>query len=489
MAWRASVATLALAAAGLLASAPARADGAFPDGQSILAPRNLPGEILLATNFGVVETTNAGGSWLWSCEQPVNSYGRLYQMGPAPGNRLFAIANSKLIFSDDRACTWQVAGGTLAGASVQDAFADPNDAGHVLAVALQFGDGGPAYTVVESRDGGATFGAAIFSADPGDLITGVEIAAGDSKSVHLALSHGSLLSPALARTADGGATWQTVDLSPSLGLDQVRILAVDHTDSDRVYLRGLGPDGDVLAVYDAAATGVSTPLTFSNGQMTAFVQTAAGALLAAGTSGGGPVLLRSDDGDTFVPIPGAPAILSLAERDGTLYAATDTNSTPYAQATSADGGMTWTRGLRFAQIDAIAGCVAAACQSDCQARAVQGQWPAAMCAAAPPRDASMDPPGDPTVDAASDPIRDAGSDPPDAGLPPPILHADAAVTPDATAVQAPVDGAPIVDAGDVTAPRAPAGCSCGVGPGGAAAVNFLWLLPALLRVSRRRRAS
>src|SRR6202042_149964 len=96
-----------------LAAAPARADGAFPDGQSIMVPADRPDEILLATNFGVLASEDAGASWIWSCEQPVNSYGRLYQMGPAPAHRLYAIANGKLIFSDDEACGWQVAGGAL----------------------------------------------------------------------------------------------------------------------------------------------------------------------------------------------------------------------------------------------------------------------------------------------------------------------------------------------------------------------------------------
>ena len=91
--------------------ATARANGAFPGGQTILAPRDLGDEILIATNFGVVESRSAGRTWTWTCEQPANSYGRLYQMGPAPAHRLFAIAGSKLIFSDDRACSWQSAVG------------------------------------------------------------------------------------------------------------------------------------------------------------------------------------------------------------------------------------------------------------------------------------------------------------------------------------------------------------------------------------------
>ena len=70
-------------------------------------------------------------------------------------------------------CSWQSAGGSLASTSCQDAFIDPSDGNHLLAGAATFGGGPPAYTVVESRDGGATFGAPIFSGMPGDLITGI----------------------------------------------------------------------------------------------------------------------------------------------------------------------------------------------------------------------------------------------------------------------------------------------------------------------------
>ena len=101
------VRTVIVVLAVLACGATARADGAFPGGQTILAPRDLTGEILIATNFGVVESRSAGRTWTWTCEQPANSYGRLYQMGPAPAHRLFAVAGSKLIYSDDRACNWQ----------------------------------------------------------------------------------------------------------------------------------------------------------------------------------------------------------------------------------------------------------------------------------------------------------------------------------------------------------------------------------------------
>ena len=100
-----------------------------------------------------------------------------------------------------------------------------------MAVAVTFGDAGPAYRVVASHDGGATFASAHLSADAGDLITGVEIAAGDSKSIDLALAHGGQLVPTLARSVDGGATWALFDLGAALGTDQIRILAIDPVDA------------------------------------------------------------------------------------------------------------------------------------------------------------------------------------------------------------------------------------------------------------------
>ncbi|MES1210629.1 MAG: sialidase family protein, partial [Pseudomonadota bacterium] len=374
---------------------------------------------------------------------------------------LFAIAGSKLIYSDDRACSWNVGAGTLAGASVQDAFVDPNDGTHVLAVAVTFGDAGPAYRVVASHDGGATFEPPIFAADPGDLITGVEIAASDSKSIDLALAHGAQLVPTLARSVDDGATWALSDLGAVLGTDQIRILAIDPVDADRVFLRGIGATRDVLAIFDEITPPLDVPLTFDNGQMTAFVKTASGSVLVAGTSRGVPQLFRShDDVDVqpvFEPVPGAPAILSMAERQGVIYAATDTTVHPYGEALSSDDGTTWAPGLRFTQINAIASCLAAACQADCKMRAAQQQWPAAMCAAAPPVDPV------PVADAGSPaPRADASVPLADATTLPPLT--DAGAPRDAMGAHTPADSGAIPQPGDagidVKVPAAAIGCSC-----------------------------
>jgi MYXO-CTERM domain-containing protein len=218
--------------------------------------------------------------------------------------------------------------------------------------------------------------------------------------------------------------------------------------------------------------------------MTAFMKTAAGTILVAGTSGGVPQLFRSHDDLDFAPIAGAPAVLSMAERQGVIYAATDTTMHPFGEALSDDDGTTWAPGLRFADIDAIAGCLAAACQGDCQMRAAQQQWPTAMCAAAPPPDPiSMPDAGPPT------PIVDASVSLADATPPPPL--ADAAAPRDAMTVHVSVDAGVVSnpgDAGDVTVPPAALGCSCALAPGPGGRLAFV-LLAMTMALSRRRRST
>ena len=104
-----------------------------------------------------------------------------YQMSAAPRDRLFAITDLGLIYSDDAACGWSKAQGMLAGKSPQDYFPDAANPNRVWAVRPPDAAGG-SYTVVESLDGGTTFTTVRFTAVPGDAITGLEIALATSTS-------------------------------------------------------------------------------------------------------------------------------------------------------------------------------------------------------------------------------------------------------------------------------------------------------------------
>ena len=401
-----------LAFAGLVALAPAaaRGNGAFPDSETILVPADRPDEILVSANFGLLRSEDAGRTWTWACEQPATPNARLYQLGPAPDHRLFAIAQGTLVYSDDEACGWQVTGGAIGAQSVQDAFVDPTDAARVLAVAFTPTDAGVVYSVLESGDGGASFDTIRYTGAAGELVLGVESARSAPSTVYLALASPTG-APGLARSTDGGGHFQTVDLSGALGAGQLRIAAVDPGRPDRVFLRFIGVSDETLVIADDGGATITRAVTFTRGAFWSFLRTAAGSILAGGSVSGAPALFRSDDGGvTFAPIGKPPGLRALAERDGVLYAATDNMNDGYLEAVSTDGGATWRPGPTTARIAAIAGCVKNVCQTDCLARAAAGQWPPAMCDADPPppdTDAGGD---DAAVDASPDASPDAAPD-------------------------------------------------------------------------------
>ena len=76
----------ALALVVLSAGAPtrARANGALPATIQVLLPPGAPDTIVVATNFGVITSTDAGQRWRWICEHGLGSQGKAYQLTAAP---------------------------------------------------------------------------------------------------------------------------------------------------------------------------------------------------------------------------------------------------------------------------------------------------------------------------------------------------------------------------------------------------------------------
>ena len=385
--------TLALCSGWLLHAAPARADGAFPNSETIITPDALPHDIVLATNFGVVQSVDDGTTWTWACEQSGNLNATFYQLGPLPLGRIFSVAadglastTAHLAYSDDSSCSWSTSGGLLDGTSVLDAFPDPTNPNRVLAITAPPVDGGPSMLeVVESSDGGATFGMVRYMASPGDNITGVEIARSSPSTVYLTMTakNGSTLTPVLIQSTNGGVSWTRHDLSAMLAPNtkSIRLVAVDPTNPQKVFLLvSAGQDGGLAVTTDGGAT-VTTPLTVPGGILTAYTRMADGTIVLGGVIGLDNAVFRSADGGTsFQQLPPPPqAIRALSSRGTTLYAVADNQNDLYAVGTSADQGMSWQPFLRYDQITAIATCLHAQCQSDCQARAGMCQWPPDFC--------------------------------------------------------------------------------------------------------------
>ena len=361
---------------GAAVPAVVHANGAFPDAQSILTPADRPGQIIMATNFGVISSPDAGVTWLWSCETEGNAYGTLYQLAPLPRDRLFTVANLTLAYSDDGTCSWQAARGALADLPVTDAYVDPSNANHVLAI----GAPGSLYSLYESTDGGATFGPPLYTAPADAAIQGVEIARSDPLIIYISMTSPTA-APLLARSTDGGAHFTVSDLSADLGPGWLRIIAVDPGDPARVLLRLLGLNDQSLALTTDGGMSATKPVTIT-GTFTSFVRLPSGTMLVGAMAQGGavPALFRSRDrGASFEMVASPPSIRALSQRDGIVYAAADNFGDGFALGTSADEGETWQALFRYNQVQGILPCLSTRCQPECQSKVDIGLWPQAVC--------------------------------------------------------------------------------------------------------------
>jgi MYXO-CTERM domain-containing protein len=387
---RVAAAAVACALAALAGAGRARANGAFPDSQSVLVPADRPHEIVLATNFGVIHSEDDGATWTWSCEQDMNGTRDLYQLGPPAKHRLYARDGTGLVFTDDSACTWAMAGGSFTDDLLVDEFPDPTDPMRVLGVAAPKPGTTGTYLVVESADAGSTFTTMRYTAAAGVTINGIEISRSDPRTAYiLTLTNSPFLSK-LIRTADGGVTWMEKDIGSMVGMGSVLLVGIDPTNPMRVFLRVDATGGDKLGITDDGGTTVRTPVVLTNGFMTGFLRMASGTLLVSGVLGSGPVLYRSTDGGTsFQPVAGAPALWGLSERAGTIFGAGQTGGgatggAPFAVGTSTDEGNTWQPLLQFENVNAIDTCVKDACQAVCQSEVDLGLWQQDVCSATAP---------------------------------------------------------------------------------------------------------
>jgi hypothetical protein len=375
-----------------LTSRPAivRADGAFPDTQTVLLPTEHPERIILAANFGLVFTEDGGAHWEYACESQATMNGRLYSLGAPPDERLFSLSDFGTVTSADLGCTWKVGGGPFDGGLVLDYFADPVDPRHVLVVAEPPGPSGqlPA-AVFASRDGGLNYGPALLSAPPGGGITGVEMARADPAVITVTgftTALDTLSHPWLARSTDGGASWQTVDLEPALGLSRVRIAGIDPTDANRMFLRATGTNAQMRTV-DSIAVSVDggqtfmKPVNLTGGTLISFFSRRNGTVLVTGLLGATVVGFRSlDGGMTFSSWQPGLHPRGFGERGSTLFVAADNVVDGFALASSEDQGDSWTPRMRFEEIEAVKACVYRACVQDCTAQTSQGLFPPSACA-------------------------------------------------------------------------------------------------------------
>jgi hypothetical protein len=391
--WRPLVA-LAVLLASLVPGGVARANGAFPDSFRVFVPDERAGEVLLATNFGLISSEDGGQRWEWTCEHDDGLFASIYELGPGPAPRLYAVVPRGLALSDDGGCTWSRSP-ELEGAQVLDLFADQSAAGRLWIVAQKRLEGGlDTAAVYLSTDGGRSFGAPRYRADPDANIQGVESARSDPSRVYLTVRHAGMdLRVEVVRSNDGGETWITLDVTAGAHKRPLLIAGVDPVDPDRVYFRLLDFPDDSLALSTDGGETLTVPLTIAKGTLTAFVRRADGSVLVGSLESGnlGGIYRAAAGTTTFTRTPATIRTRRLAERAGVLYAATDNTGAGdgFALATSTDGA-TWQPLARYDDVVAIKACsaaVVATCAALCPAQVANGVFKAALC---PPSDAGPD---------------------------------------------------------------------------------------------------
>jgi hypothetical protein len=413
-----SIAVLTIAAAIAVAplSGTARANGAFPESFQLVLPSDRAGQIVLATNFGMMISDDAGATWNWTCEEKQTSMATLYAISAPPLDRFFALSSfAGLAYSDDQSCSWTTSSGVLDTLLASDYFPDPTNPLRVLAIAAPT-DGSTPPQVVPSADGGKTFTTAIYTAPAGATLSGLEIARSDPKTIYLAMAT-SGPHPVLVRSIDAGATWTTTSIEATAGPNLFRIIAVDPADPLTITLRVIAPETESVMISHDGGQTFATALTVCGGQLTAYAKLASGTILVAGAVIAQAVGFRSTDGGkTFAPwtpltlgdggvpldpdagaaptsacdagaadagppaeVPGVPHIVALGERGGMLFGAAKNYSDDWAVGVSFDEGLTFKPMMKYSDVKAIRSCAQQSCLGLCQYQASQLIWSQSVC--------------------------------------------------------------------------------------------------------------
>jgi hypothetical protein len=395
--------TLLAIVGGVSVGAPrsALADGAFPDEIQVFVPTDQPSDIIVAANFGLIESTNNGQSWLYVCEAQAGASGNvsLYQMGPT--DTLLADSFSGLFRSSDLACSWTQSGGALAGnAYVWDAAFDPNAPGYVLALS-NVPDAGGASAIYPSTDDGVTFGPPLYTT-PANM-TGIELSVSSPGLVYVTgnepATDGGVTYYGNAFVLvgyDGGASWGTPidhpelnaelagDAGPDAGPPDPPLIAlaqVDPVDPQTAYFTLTLPNSNAYFLAVTHDGGKTLQILFQAPEpMSAFLRSSEG-ILYVGTrdlTGQGGLFEAPLDGGPFQVVHQACAdggipdsgscdlwVRALSERNGELYAC-GYNWAPndMALGDSSDHGVHFTSLMQFVDISAL-GCPGTSIEATC----------------------------------------------------------------------------------------------------------------------------
>ena len=264
----------------------------------------------------------------------------LYQLTPLPRNRLFAVANQKLAFSDDRSCGWRA----VASAPGRARRSPTRSSIPWAARACWRSASRIRSTPVTSRPTGARRSRRRCPRRPrATPSTASRSPAADANVIYLAMTSPDG-APLLARSSDGGAHFEIRDLER--GPRHRACCASSRSipqDANRVLFRFLGANDQSIALTTDGGMTATKPVIV-NGNFTSFVRLPTGTILV-----GGMVEFASCPGCSARAIAATTlrAAADVRPRSARCRSATASSTRPpTTSATATRWGRRWTKGRR-----------------------------------------------------------------------------------------------------------------------------------------------
>jgi len=316
----------------------------------VVDPGN-PDHIVVRATFGIVETFDAGATWLWVCESAVG-YGGVDDpaVSITEAGTLLVGIRSGVATSFDDGCGWAVDGSALAGLRIVDLATDVMAPSTAIGISADDTDGIPRVVVAETIDDGMSW--TVLGPDLDSDIVPETIDASPSMPARLYVSAiaGAETDPVIERSSDRGQTWTRIAIDIP-GAERTFISAISPTDPDTLYLRVPGELMDRLYVSrDAAETW--TMIAELEGEMLGFAAEPNGERVAVGIKQGGVHVARVSD-HVFTRVADT-GVRCLTWSTSGLYACGNEGQDGFTVARSADGGVSFTPLYHLLEIGMLA---------------------------------------------------------------------------------------------------------------------------------------
>jgi photosystem II stability/assembly factor-like uncharacterized protein len=314
-----------------LASAPALANGRYPNADMLIVDSERPNRLVLRATFGTLVSVDEGRNWFWICEEAIGYMGDPALTVLAGGNLLHAFLGSVTV-SAAEGCSFNAVPFDAEGRLAIDVTLDPLDPSHAWVLATGMNGRRQASVL----DASATAVSLVSAAD--DFVPStIEVSRSRPERMYVVGFDGGFRSTLLI-SDDRGQSWSPRPIHPYPELPMY-LSAVDPVDPDTLYIRVDGGSSDHLIVSRDAGKSYVDVLTIAT-DMLGFALSPDGSRVAAGGPGAGLQVARTTD-LSFSPAADIVSLRCLTWAERGLFACAQESLDGWTLALSTDQGQTF----------------------------------------------------------------------------------------------------------------------------------------------------